>query len=166
MSELKAWIEELADDKERCIKKQQSFKRWYTKNQERERLRRQLWYKEHSAYWKQRYKDNREQVKEHAKQYYKDNKVEYRERCNAWRASHPEKVKERNSRRLHMGFKPLNRYFMGSVAHHLDDTYVVYIPKEVHGSIYHCLETGVGMEEINKFAMDFIKEKIIELVMK
>lgn len=85
-----------------------------------------------------------------------------------WRATHREEVRTYASKASHkrrlLGFIPLNEYFNGSEAHHLDKAYVIYIDKEVHRSIYHCLETGQGMEEINKYAIDSIKEEIAELL--
>jgi len=87
-----------------------------------------------------------------------------------WRAINREKVRAYSSRcnykRRLLGFIPLNKCFNGSEAHHLDNTFVVYIPKEVHRSIYHSLETGQGMDEINKFAIDFIKVTISKLILK
>lgn len=49
---------------------------------------------------------------------------------------HPE-IKRREWRRCRavrrsLGFKPINIPFENSVAHHLDDTYVMYIPESIH----------------------------------
>ena len=92
------------------------------------------------------------------------------QRQRLWRLENPNKVKLYLSRGNHkgrsFGFIPLNEPFEGSEAHHLDKRFTIYIPKEVHRSIYHCLGTYEGMNEINKYAIDFIKEKIMELVLK
>ena len=102
--------------------------------------------------------------KAYRRQYYLKN-LGYWEK---WRANNREKVRaylsKANHKRRLFGFVPLNEYFDGSEAHHLDKIYVIYVDKEVHRSIYHCLETGKGMNEINKYAMDSIKEKLMKLV--
>ena len=64
--------------------------------------------------------------------------------------------KRHNSKRRILGFIQLNKHFEGSEAHHIDTEHVIYIPKCTHQSIRHNLQTGEGMEEINKEANDFL----------
>ena len=86
----------------------------------------------------------------------------YCEECNhkqiskQWIKNNPEKwrkiyIKAHNKRR-NLDFIPLNEYFKGAEAHHIDEKYVVYIPKELHRSIYHNHNIGQGMDEINIIA--------------
>ena len=59
-------------------------------------------------------------------------------------------------KRRQFGFIPLNTKFDGSDGHHLDEEFVVYIPTELHRSIYHCVRTGINMDKINDLAIDYI----------
>ena len=59
-------------------------------------------------------------------------------------------------RRRGFGFIPLNEKFPRSAAHHLDKELVLYIPKELHNSVYHNMHTGQGMEEINNLACEYV----------
>ena len=56
-------------------------------------------------------------------------------------------------RKRELGFHPLNKPFEGSVAHHIDNNNVVYMPGEIHREISHCVKTGYNMEEINAVAL-------------
>lgn len=58
--------------------------------------------------------------------------------------------------RREFGFIPLNDKFAGSDAHHLDEEFVVYIPHELHNSIYHSVTKDINMEEINALALNFV----------
>lgn len=62
-------------------------------------------------------------------------------------------------RKWNLGFEPLNSWFPGSEGHHVDMVRVIYIPKKLHRSIYHNLNTGKGMEEINKLAFEFLEKE-------
>ena len=55
-----------------------------------------------------------------------------------------------------MGFIELNDYFEGAHAHHIDKEFVLYIPRELHRSVYHNMWSGEGMEEINVLAFEFV----------
>ena len=50
----------------------------------------------------------------------------------------------------------LNKWFLGSNLHHLFKKVVAFIPEEIHKSVYHNLEVGIGMTEINKLAIDYV----------
>jgi len=134
-------------------------------------------------YYKRYYIDNKDNILKNAKQYQLENReqisqyrkgkyLEYQKQYNKthsekrrklsrkWYINHPERIKEiakkHDNKRRNLGFKPLNEYSKGLIAHHIDKTYIVYIPKEVHQNISHCLETGRNMEEINRFAINYI----------
>ena len=58
-------------------------------------------------------------------------------------------------RRRGLGFIPLNDWFPGCEAHHIDKEFVIHIPKEMHRSIYHSVTQNINMEKINALAIDF-----------
>jgi hypothetical protein len=74
------------------------------------------------------------------------------------RASHS----RRKSKRRSLGFIPQNKFFEGAEAHHLDNERVLFIPKELHGSIKHCLETNKNMEKINTLAVQWWITQVIK----
>lgn len=53
----------------------------------------------------------------------------------------------------------LNEWFEGSELHHITKDVAIYIPKELHHSIWHNLKTGEGMEEINDAAQAWLSNK-------
>jgi hypothetical protein len=54
----------------------------------------------------------------------------------------------------------LNKWFEGAHLHHMTPSTAVYIPEELHRSVYHNLKTGVGMKEINTKATDWLQKLI------
>ena len=50
----------------------------------------------------------------------------------------------------------LNTKFDGSEFHHIMSGVGVYIPKELHRSIWHNIKSGKGINEINKLAMSYL----------
>ena len=89
----------------------------------------------------------KEQRKEHDKQYHQT-------------PAGKETKKKSNALRRRLDFIPLNNYFEGSEAHHMNREFVAYIPKEIHRSVYHCLETRQGMAEINMLAFKYLLNSI------
>jgi hypothetical protein len=67
-------------------------------------------------------------------------------------------AKYKAKRKRELGFIPLNDYFPESEGHHLDKEHVLYIPNDLHKSIYHNIYTGQGMDEINKIAINWYIE--------
>ena len=51
----------------------------------------------------------------------------------------------------------LNSPFPGSHLHHAERNIGVFIPKGLHRSVYHCLESGRGMVQINELAALFLE---------
>jgi len=151
-------------------------KQYYIDNKEKHDERHRLYRKnnpeeiaEMQRLWR---KDNPEYNKLYKRQYYEDNLEYMREynrgiyyknpgRNKQYLKTHPEKRREQNARNHHnrrdLGFNPLNECFRGSEAHHINNNDVVYILKELHRSIWHCLKTGKGMERINQLAMENIR---------
>ena len=66
----------------------------------------------------------------------------------------PEEARARSEEKHRgFGFIPLNKNFVGAEGHHLDTHFVLYIPEELHRSVYHNMFTGQGMKEINDLAI-------------
>ena len=64
-------------------------------------------------------------------------------------------------RKRELGFIPLNEWFEGCEAHHLDEEYVVYIPKELHRAHPHNHKKRETMIEINTEALEWIRLQIV-----
>jgi len=108
----------------------------YLKNREKIRTRQRLYRKSHRA-----------QYSALARKYYP---LRYRRR--------PEYFKKRQAlRRGRPILFTLNQPFPGAELHHVEENIGVYLPRSVHRSRYHCLETGTGMVEINERVADFME---------
>ena len=157
--------------------KREYDKEYYKRNRKKKIEVAVKWQKDHKEYSKEYKKNwlliNSERIPSYNRKYRENNREEILKRNKESYNNNPNKfirrVKEYNktekgkvtrqrvkARRRDLGFKPLNNYFEGSEAHHLDETNIIYIPKEVHQSIWHCLETGENMKEINSYAMNYI----------
>ena len=55
-----------------------------------------------------------------------------------------------------MGFVPLNKLFIGCEGHHVDNEQVIYMPRELHHSVWHCQRTGKGMAKMNAIAYNYL----------
>ena len=131
--------------------------------------------KEHNERTKKWILDNPEKAKEYKKQWILDNPEKAKENAKQWRLEHPEYSKEwrqtpdgkaymrkQNASRRNLDSIELNKPFPGSEGHHIDETYIIHIPKELHRSIWHNLKTGQGMEEINEIAFGYITEEVFD----
>lgn len=68
-------------------------------------------------------------------------------------------IRERaRAKRRELGFDFLNEPFAGAVGHHIDKECIIYIPYELHYSIWHNVWTGSGMAEINDKAFEWLVE--------
>lgn len=67
--------------------------------------------------------------------------------------------KAAKSRRRALGHVPLNEYFEGSEPHHIDREHVIFIPYELHHSLWHSLNKPESMIEINRLAFDYLKKE-------
>jgi len=139
-------------DKEKRREYQKQYhKQYYVDNKEELN-------KYQKEYKKQYRAEHKEGAKEHDKQYYIAHKEE-REKYNKQYAQTPagkERDRKSYSKRHRLGFNPFNEPFPKSEAHHINTKDVIYIPKKMHRSIYHCLETRQGMGEINTLAIRFL----------
>lgn len=68
-----------------------------------------------------------------------------------------------NAKRRVLGFIPLNTWFAGCEGHHVDNKRVIFIPKELHRSIYHRQPDGRGMVQMNAVAYNFLFKQQVEL---
>jgi hypothetical protein len=73
-----------------------------------------------------------------------------------WKGGAEESHRRTNIKRRQFDFIPLNKFFEGADAHHLDRIYVIYIPREVHKSIYHSILKNINMDAINALAWNYI----------
>jgi hypothetical protein len=94
--------------------------------------------------------------------YTKMHPAEHRRNCMAWRLANPRVFyaicSKARARRRTFGFVPLNSPFEGCVGHHINDHDVIYIPEELHRSIFHNQTAGQGMKEINALAGQYLTE--------
>lgn len=65
----------------------------------------------------------------------------------------PEQNRFNTMKRNLKGATFLNESFPGSEVHHMSKDVVIFIPKELHQSVWHNLETGKNMDEINGKAL-------------
>jgi hypothetical protein len=143
-------------------------KRLRKKHPERIKEYRRQWRQDHRdkcADYERRYKENhRELINKTRKQWVKNNQEHWRELRRRYKEKHPDVVRAgkqryaRNKRR-YLGFVPLNEYFEGSEAHHVDKVHVIYIPKEMHRSVYHCIWNGHGMAKINVLVFEWLSQE-------
>jgi len=129
--------------------------------------------KEIKEYDKQYNTSHKEEKKEYSREYRNLRKEKIKEYKKQYRILHREEIKKQNKRypqtsagkkamkkskahRRQLDFNPLNEYFEGSEAHHINTKDVVYIPKELHRSIWHNVWTGENMNIINAQAVQFL----------
>ena len=73
-----------------------------------------------------------------------------------WKGGKKLKNARRNAKRRNLfGFIPHNKPHKNFHGHHLDFENVIYIPKELHTSIYHSVIKNINMEIINNIACDW-----------
>ncbi len=132
-------------------------KEWRLKNPEYDRE----WQLAHPGYKKEY---NNQWLGEHpgyASSYFKQWRLEHpeygTEYIKQWRQTPKGKAYRRkeNANRRNLGSVELNKSFSGSEGHHIDETHIIHIPKELHKSIRHNVHTGQGMEAINEIAFRY-----------
>lgn len=80
----------------------------------------------------------------------------YGEDSPSWKGGYEAACIRAEEKRRGFGYIPLNDRFIGSEGHHLDKEFVVYIPEEMHRSIWHSVVKDINMEEINALALDYV----------
>ena len=152
-------------------------KEYYIKNKEKISEQAKLYYIEHKEEikkctnkWKENNvektkewrKEYKRKIKEYNQQYMRGYYLENKEQINKRKKEYNKTImgktvnKKHSHKRRQLGFVPLNKYFKGSEAHHINKNDVIYIPKEIHRSVWHNIWTWQGMEQINKLAIEFI----------
>jgi len=156
-------------------------KEYYQINKEEINIRHKQWFQEYPEYQKEcvaRWrKNNLERTKElgrmsdkkrylekhkYNKQWFLNHSEKMREYHKQWKEKNWEKYLESerktyNKRSRNFDFIPLNEYFEGAEAHHIDRVYIIYIPKELHKSIYHSVLKDINMDTINALAFNYLK---------
>jgi hypothetical protein len=128
-------------------KDKQQHKKWRETHSEFIKQYAKQWNLEHPEYMKEYDKQNYQQ---HKDEILKHNK-EYMKTLNG-KTAH----KKHNAKHREFGFIPLNPYKEGDVFHHLDKTYGIWIPEEIHKSIWHSITKDINMDEINAIAFNYI----------
>ena len=117
--------------------------------------------RETSVRWQ---KKHPERVKLIRKKNYNKYPDKAKQATKQWLLKHPEWRREKwrkysAKRERNLGFIPLNNPFENSEAHHIDRNYVIYIPKEVHRSVYHSIIKNINMDEINTIAFNYLSKE-------
>jgi hypothetical protein len=135
---------------------------WYAKHRDSELMRGAVKRLAHPEYRKGLYAKNRDAAIAYSLEWAKKNPDRVRINQAAWVVANPEKVrnnvKRMQARRRDLGFVPMNTFSPGSEAHHLNQNDVIYIPHELHRSVYHNVLTGRGMAKINAKALVWYAE--------
>ena len=133
---------------------------WRNKHREQMKAITMKWretHQENVKAMKQRYNQkHREDINKRSRKWARNNSKKRNKIQARYLKKHPEYVALHNHRRRQLGFVELNERFIGSEAHHLDKELVLYIPKELHQSIRHNVWNGMGMEEINNLACEYV----------
>jgi len=123
------------------------------------------YYNTHSEKFKKkgrdRYLTHLRETKEYNQNYYLSYKEQIKEKviryCHT-PEGHKNKKKNRFKRRS-LGFMPLNKHFTDSDAHHIDEQRVIYMPKEMHQSVYHSVFKNTNMRIINILAFRWLESE-------
>jgi hypothetical protein len=159
------WLEDENEKKKQSHIK--SCKTWNEAHPEKMKTIRKKFYANHCEEVKKQVKvwreKNYEKALASARNWKKKNSKKVIAYARSWEQAHPEQTKEihkriRNRRHRDLGFVPLNTFFDGSEGHHIDEDYIVYIPKDLHRSIPHSMVTGKNMKEMNKLALDYFEK--------
>ena len=82
--------------------------------------------------------------------------------ANSWKGGRAMWIYRQNAKRRLLGFVFLNVSFPECEGHHIDNERVIYIPKELHRSVYHRQSDGWGMAQINAVAYNFLFRQEVE----
>lgn len=155
-SRAKQWY---AEHKERA---KEGMKQYRLAHLDKEKQHHKEWKETHPEQTKQYGKQWRlahsEYMKQYRQQHYQQHKDEILQHCREYMKTLNGKIahKKHNSKRREFDFIPLNNPFIGSEAHHIDANYVIYIPEEIHKSIWHSVTKNINMDEINAVAFNYL----------
>jgi hypothetical protein len=110
-------------------------------------------------------KNNIDKERENNREWKKNNPEKYKESHRKWAKNHPERFKELNNknkakRKRNLGYIEINKYFKGSEGHHIDNEIVIYIPKELHLSIWHSVIKNKYMDIINNLVFEWLEQNV------
>jgi hypothetical protein len=167
-------------------KYKENHAKWRQENKQRISEKSNEYYLKNKDLLMQRYYDNKEEIlKKRAKhyvenkerllakhrEYYRQNEDAIKEQIHTYSASPRGREVDRlkRFRRKDFGMKPIDKPFDGSAFHHMhleingqiDKAIGIYIPYDLHVSIFHNNYTGQGMREINKAALLWLCEQSI-----
>ena len=88
--------------------------------------------------------------------------LEARKKISAklWNGGSQASNRRAKAKRRTLGFVHLNKPFPGCEGHHVDKEQVIYMPKELHRSVYHRQSDGRGMAKINAIAYISLKQEV------
>lgn len=135
----------------------------------------QLYGEDRVEYTHNQYINNRERISTCQKQRRIDDPEYYKEYLKIWNLNNPENARKHRhkARAIRQGWDApvsLNKHFEGSHLHHLhlinyetgeyNHTVSIYIPTELHKSIWHTWHDRKSMLKINKSAFKFLYTQI------
>lgn len=148
------------------IKRKSSIK-IYSNEQKKNKKQYQLKNKNKIKKYKKNYRqENKTYFKNYGLKYYKENKEHIIKSVKKWRENNPQKVRlidhKRYKNRFSWGIPiPINDYFENSHLHHLhenkDYQTCIFIPAELHKSIWHSHKDSKSMNKINKAALEWFE---------
>jgi hypothetical protein len=88
--------------------------------------------------------------------------LEARKKISAklWNGGSQASNRRAKAKRRTLGFVLLNEPFPGCEGHHVDKEQVIYMPKELHRSVYHRQSDGRSMAKMNAIAYSFLKQEV------
>ena len=117
--------------------------------------------KEYMEDW---HRENKERIKEYSRNYYQENVEAIKLTLAEYLKTEKGKaIKRKIDARAHakrkrgLGFYPINEQFPDSHAHHFNKEGIIYIPAVLHRSVKHNVFSGEGMQEINRFAFEWLE---------
>lgn len=119
--------------------------------------------KDRASLW---YEANKDKALTKHRTYYKDNKEVILKQVAGYRKTlkGKEVAKKAKARRRQLGFNPINNIFEGSEYHHLmckkesgecDKCIGLFIPFQLHKSVFHDGNKGHNMDKMNKLALEW-----------
>ncbi|MBU1082596.1 MAG: hypothetical protein KKB59_19070 [Spirochaetes bacterium] len=171
--------------KNRNIIKQENKEKRAAYNKQYRKENRKILLKYHKWY----NHNNRDKINKLNRQWHNDNREYHNEKCKQWKKDNPEKIKEwlinnpdytkkwrinnpekyikiwmqMNSRRKGWGYEPINNYTKEYHFHHMhiedDHSIGIFIPPELHRSIFHAYNDPESMDKINEAALEWLRNQ-------
>lgn len=145
----------------------QKNKERYKNNTEYYIQKRKEWCLDNPDYNINRYSNKSEEWhvlnKERRRVYYNTHKEKEIQKVKEYRENNPEKIRllktKGHKRRKNWGIEPINNWFKNSHFHHLhvdgNHNIGIYVPAELHNSIWHSYKDQESMNKINKVVIEW-----------